>query len=57
MQLPQKHWRYKELYCEPVRTAGQRTTGIPRALLDGMEVSLVAWPSIHALKVGRELAS
>jgi hypothetical protein len=57
MQLPQKHWRYKELYCEPVRTAGQKTIGIPRALLDGMEVSLVARPSIHALKVGRELAS
>jgi hypothetical protein len=31
--------------------------GFPRALLDGVEISLVTRPSISALKVGRELAA
>jgi hypothetical protein len=39
---------------EPLDEGAQ---GFPRALLDGMEVSLVARPSIRALKVGRELAA
>jgi hypothetical protein len=39
---------------EPLDEEAQR---FPRALLDGMEVSLVARPSISALKVGRELAA
>jgi hypothetical protein len=39
---------------EPLDEGAQR---FPRALLDGMEVSLVARPSISALKVGRELAA
>jgi hypothetical protein len=31
--------------------------GFPRELLDGMEIGLVAQPSIHAFEVGRELAA
>jgi hypothetical protein len=31
--------------------------GFPWALLDGMEVDLVARPSISALEVGRELVA
>jgi predicted small secreted protein len=30
---------------------------LPRALLDSVEVGLIAWPGISALKVGRELAA
>jgi hypothetical protein len=33
---------------EPLDKGAQ---GFPRALLDGVEVSLVAWPSIDALEV------
>jgi hypothetical protein len=29
----------------------------PRTLLDSVEVGLVAWPSVSALEVGRELAA
>jgi hypothetical protein len=39
---------------EPLDEGAQ---GFPRALLDGMEVGLVARPSISALEVGRELAA
>jgi hypothetical protein len=35
----------------------EEAQGFPRALLDGMEVGLVAWPSINTLKVGRELVA
>jgi hypothetical protein len=35
----------------------ERAQGSPRALLDGMEVSLVARLCIHTLEVGRELAA
>jgi hypothetical protein len=38
---------------EPLDEGAQ---GFPRALLDGVEVDLVARPSIGALEVGRELA-
>jgi hypothetical protein len=37
---------------EPLDEGAQ---GFPQALLDGVEVDLIAWPSINALKVGREL--
>jgi hypothetical protein len=30
---------------------------LPRTLLDHVEVGLVAWPGVSALKVGRELAA
>jgi hypothetical protein len=39
---------------EPLDEGAQ---GFPRALLDGMKVSLVARLSIRALEVGRELAA
>jgi hypothetical protein len=39
---------------EPLDEGAQ---GFPWALLDGMEVSLVPWPSIRALEVDRELAA
>jgi hypothetical protein len=39
---------------EPLDKGAQ---GFPRALLDGVEISLVTWPSIGALKVVRELAA
>jgi hypothetical protein len=37
---------------EPLDEGSQ---GLPWALLDGMEVNLIAGPSVRALKVGREL--
>jgi hypothetical protein len=39
---------------EPLDEGAQ---GSPRALLDGMEISLVVYPSICALEVGCELAA
>jgi hypothetical protein len=39
---------------EPLDEGSQ---GLPWALLDGMEVNLIAGPSVRALKVGRELMS
>jgi hypothetical protein len=39
---------------EPLDEAAQ---GFPRALLDGVEISLVTWPTISALEVNRELAA
>jgi hypothetical protein len=38
-------------------TLDEGVQGFPRALLDGVEVSLVARPSISTLEVGRELAA
>jgi hypothetical protein len=35
----------------------QGAQGFLRALLDGVEIGLVTWPSIGALEVGRELAA
>jgi hypothetical protein len=39
---------------EPLNEGAQ---GFPPALLDGVEVGLVAWPSVGILKVGHELAA
>jgi hypothetical protein len=39
---------------EPLDEGAQR---LPRTLLDIVEVGLVAWPGVTALKVGRELAA
>jgi hypothetical protein len=39
---------------EPLDEGAQR---LPRALLDSMEVGLIAWPGVSALEVGRELAA
>jgi hypothetical protein len=39
---------------EPLDKGSQ---GFPRALLDGVEIGLITWPSISALEVGCELAT
>jgi hypothetical protein len=57
MQLSQKHWRYEEWYCILGKPLDEGAQGFPWVLLDGMEVDLVARPSISTLEVGRELVA
>jgi hypothetical protein len=43
--------------ANPRKPLDEGVQGFPRALLDGVEISLVTRPSISALKVGRELTT